>query len=65
MIELAQTFTSSFHNQTTVHPVGLMAVVILGLATLMLPRRWAFMPMLIMACFLAPGQRIVLALPDF
>jgi hypothetical protein len=47
-------------NQTSLHPLGLAAVIILGLAMLALPRRWAVLPMVLMACFIPPGQRIVL-----
>jgi hypothetical protein len=35
------------------------------MATLVLPRRQAVIPMLIMACFVAPGQRVVLLSLDF
>ncbi len=42
-----------------------MAVVILGLALILLPRRYAVIPMIIMACFIAPAQRIVVLTLDF
>ena len=42
-----------------------MAVVILGLALILLPRRYAVIPMIIMACFIAPAQRIVFLTLDF
>ncbi|MHC4428542.1 MAG: hypothetical protein ACYS0D_08055 [Planctomycetota bacterium] len=58
-------FAMSWHNQTTLHPLGLVAIVILGLFTLFVPRRWALAPMLIMACFIAPAQRIAVLEFDF
>lgn len=55
----------SWSGQTTVHPVGLLAVVILGLCVLTLPRRWAGIPVFVMACFIPSAQRIVVAGLDF
>ncbi len=52
-------------NQTTLHPLGLIAVTVLGLAMIVVPRRYAIIPMLIMACFVAPAQRVVIATLDF
>jgi hypothetical protein len=46
-------------NRTNIHPVGMAAVVVLGAALLVLPRRWALLPMLAVACFISPAQRIV------
>ena len=51
----------SWAGQTTVHPLGLMAVAILGLSILLVPRRWSVLPFLIMACFIPSAQRIVIA----
>ena len=45
-------------GHTVVHPLGLMAVVVLGICVLLLPRRWAVLPLLIMACFIPSAQRI-------
>lgn len=47
-------------NQTAVHPIGLAALVVLGLLTLILPRRYAAVPMLVMACMIPSRQRIVI-----
>lgn len=58
-------FQSEYHGVTTVHPLGLAAVVVLGLATILLPRRYATIPMLIMASFVVPSQRIVIMTLDF
>jgi hypothetical protein len=51
-------FGSAFADQTRIHPVGLAAVLVLGLATIVVPRRWALAPFLAMACFIPAGQRI-------
>jgi hypothetical protein len=60
-----QYFVQEWHNQTTLHPVGLVAVIVLGLAMLVVPRRSAVLPMLIMAAFIAPAQRLVVFSFDF
>ncbi len=52
-------------NQTTLHPLGLVAVVVLGLVMLVVPRRHAVLPMIVMACFVASAQRVVLVGFDF
>jgi hypothetical protein len=52
---------SAYASQTTVHPLGLLAVVVLGLCVLLLPRRWSVLPLLIMACFVPSAQMIVIA----
>ncbi len=61
----AEVFNIEWADKTNLHPVGLAAIAVLGLATLVLPRRYAAMPILIMACFVAPAQRIVVATLDF
>ncbi len=52
-------------NTTNLHPVGLIAVILLGIAVLVLPRRYALVPFLVLACFIAPTQRLVLVTLDF
>lgn len=47
-------------NQTAVHPIGLAALVVLGLLTLVVPRRYAAVPMLVMTCMIPVRQRIVI-----
>ncbi len=47
-------------GHTVLHPVGLAAVIVLGVAMVVLPRRLATIPMLIMACFIAPAQRVMI-----
>lgn len=50
---------------TTVHPIGLLAVLICCVMVVMLPRKWAILPILVLSCFVAPAQRIVIASIDF
>jgi hypothetical protein len=54
-----------YYGQTTIHPIGLVAVMLLGMAMLLLPRRYAVIPMIVMACFISPAQRIVILGADF
>ena len=65
MILAAQHFVNEYHNQTTVHPLGLLVVLVLGFATLCVDRRYAVWPMIIMACFVSSAQRIVVGTLDF
>lgn len=52
-------------NQTMLHPLGLVAIGVLGLLMLLLPRRYAMIPFIIMVCFMSPAQRIVVLTLDF
>ena len=56
---------AAFVGQTTVHPVGLLAIAVLGVSVILLPRRWSVLPFLVMACFVSSAQRIVIAGVDF
>lgn len=51
-------FAKEYYGQTVLHPLGLMAIIVLGAAMLLVARRHAVIPMLIMACFVAPAQRV-------
>lgn len=52
-------------GQTLLHPIAIIAVVILGIALIMLPRRYAILPMFILACFIPSRQRLVIMTLDF
>lgn len=52
-------------DRTTLHPLGLLAIVVLGVTTLLVPRRHAVLPMILMACFVSGVQRIVVFTLDF
>lgn len=49
------------HNQTALDPVGLAALVVLAAALVALPRRHAFLPVLVLACVIPSAQRIVVS----
>lgn len=52
-------------NQTIIHPLGFALVVVAGLTMIVVPRRYAIWPMLAIACFVAPAQRVTVAELDF
>lgn len=57
--------TFEYANQTTIHPLGLALVIVCGLALLAVQRRYAIWPIAVIACLVAPAQRLVLAGLDF
>lgn len=57
--------TREFFNQTTVHPIGLAVLGSLSLVTLLATRRYLLLPLLILACVVPQGQRVVVAGLDF
>ena len=65
MNEAADPFFQPWHNVTTLHPLGVMAMIVLGIAMLMVRRRYALITILIMACVCAPAQRLVIMSLDF
>ena len=58
-------FAEAFYNQTTVHPVGLVALIILGVWLLCARRRRAIVPLLVIICCIPAGQRLVVLTLDF
>jgi len=54
-----------YKDVTNVHILGLTALLTLGLIMLLVPRRWALLPMFVMACFISSVQKIVLFSLDF
>lgn len=52
-------------NRTNLHPLGLALTLVCGLWLLAAPRRYAMWPFIIMACMVAPAQRLVIAGLDF
>jgi hypothetical protein len=50
---------------TNIHPVGLVTLLILGIAILFLPRRWAVLPMIVIACFIPGAQKLTFWGLDF
>lgn len=52
-------------DMTTMAPLGIALVLLMGLAMVLLPRRWAIIPMLIVACFIPSSQKIAVLTLDF
>lgn len=55
----------AFGNITRLHPIGGAALAIACLSMLTLPRQWALLPLILLACFVPSGQRLVLFTLDF
>ncbi|MHC4809198.1 MAG: hypothetical protein ACYTEV_02385 [Planctomycetota bacterium] len=58
-------FVKDFHNVTTLHPVGVMAMVAAITSVMLVPRRMVLLPILVIACVMAPAQRVVVLGMDF
>jgi hypothetical protein len=54
-----------YYNHTLLHPVGLIAVLSLGILLVLLPRSNAIAPMIVLACLIPSAQRLVLLGADF
>ncbi len=52
-------------NQTRLHPLGLALTLVCGAGVLALPRHLAFASFIVIACFVAPAQRLVIMGLDF
>ncbi len=53
------------YGHTTVHPLGLAILLMLGVAMVIVKKEHAFIPVLVLACFISPAQRLVVASLDF
>jgi hypothetical protein len=60
-----RSLAAEWTNQTHLHGVGLAALIVLGVVLLSVPRRYAVLPLAIMACFVASAQRIDVGGLDF
>ncbi|MCI5149527.1 MAG: hypothetical protein D3916_09095 [Candidatus Electrothrix sp. MAN1_4] len=58
-------FKNAYDNVTTLHPLALSLTIGCGLALLAVNRKYATIPMLLLICFTAPAQRIVIFSLDF
>jgi hypothetical protein len=58
--DFRQDVEQNYFGTTVVHPVGITVLVILCIAIFLVPRRWIFAPMIVLACFIAPAQRVML-----
>lgn len=54
-----------WHGETHLHPLAVLAILVLGTAMLSLPRRYAVIPMLVMGCFVSPAQQVAVASLNF
>lgn len=63
--ESTNPFAQEFHGQTTIHPLGLALALAMGLLVLTVPRRYAVWPVIVVVCFIASAQRLVIAGADF
>jgi len=50
---------------TNVTEISLLFTLLMGIITLLLPRRYAFIPIIVSACYITLGQRIIIATADF
>lgn len=48
-------------NVAPINTIALLFTIVMGLLTITLPRRWAFAPLLITACYVTLGQQFVIA----
>lgn len=62
---IAETVINNWYNQTTLHPLGVFMLLLCAAATILVPRRYALVPTLVLVCFVGPAQRIVIATLDF
>ncbi|MCF6290968.1 MAG: hypothetical protein L3J03_08245, partial [Desulfobacterales bacterium] len=56
---------AEYVNQTNLHPLALASLLVLCLLTLVLPRRFALIPSLVLVCFVPSAQRVVIFGLDF
>ena len=54
-----------FHGVTTLHPVGFLALVVLGAMCLSLRRRHSALPFILLSCLVPSAQRVVILTLDF
>jgi hypothetical protein len=55
----------SWAGHTTLNPLGLVMVLVCGLAMIVVSRRYAVWPMIVVVCFVASAQRVVILDLDF
>ena len=60
MDDFREDAAQDYFGTTVVHPVGMTVLVLLCAVMFLVPRRWMFAPMIVLACFIAPAQRVML-----
>jgi hypothetical protein len=58
-------FVKDFHDQTTLHPMGLMFLALSVFGVMIVARQHVLTIVLMVACFIAPAQRFVIVDLDF
>ena len=58
-------FQRDYFGQTTLHPVGLLVLAACCIASMLVARKHVIWTMMIVACFISPAQRVVIASVDF
>ena len=58
-------FVSAYQDTTTLHPLGLVSVMVLGLWLLISQRESAMFPLMMLVCLIPSAQRVVIAGADF
>jgi hypothetical protein len=61
----ANPFAQSFYDQTTIHPLGFAVVLVMSVLVWTLRRRYAIWPVIVIVCFVASAQRVVIFGADF
>jgi len=61
----ANPFDAEYFGHTTVHPVGLVLLLVMGAAMLMVRRERAFWPVIVIVCLISPAQRIMVLGANF
>ena len=56
---------AAYYDSTLLHPLAALAIVLLGLLIMVLPRRSAILPFLFLVTFIPSSQRIAIATLDF
>lgn len=60
-----RSLAAEWTNQTNLEGLGLLALIVCGVALLAAPRRYAVLPMALLACLVASAQRVVIGGLDF
>jgi len=58
-------FHYEYQNETFLHPLAAVAIVLMGVTMLLVPRRYAVIPMIVIACFISSAQRVTILSLDF
>jgi hypothetical protein len=58
--DFRQDADQSYFGTDVIHPVGATVLILLCVLMFVIPRRWGFLPLLVLACFVAPAQRVII-----